>query len=131
MLTPDVLDVLVLPLGEKTKDEMRKTARSMGLPASERVESQEICFVEDRDYPRFISIITGAEEEPGPVLDEKGNAVGTHRGIHHYTVGQRKGLGIASPTPLYVTKIDAENNAVHVGPRDAAMSREFTVNEIN
>ncbi len=103
----------------------------MGLPAAERVESQEICFVEDKDYPRFISTVTGAEEEPGPILDENGNNIGTHRGIHRYTVGQRKGLGIASPTPLYVTKIDAAKNILHVGPREAAMSRDFTVSGIN
>jgi tRNA-specific 2-thiouridylase len=131
VLTPEVLDMLLLPLGERTKDEMRNMARAMGLPAAYRVESQEICFVEDRDYPRFISTVTGTEEEPGPILDEKGNTIGTHGGIHRYTVGQRKGLGIASPTPLYVTKIDAEKNAVHVGPREAAMSREFTVADIN
>jgi tRNA-specific 2-thiouridylase len=131
VLKPEVLDALFLPLGGRTKDEIREAARKMGLPAALRVESQEICFVENKDYPRFISTVTGAGEEPGPILDEKGKAIGMHGGIHRYTVGQRKGLGIASPTPLYVTKIDAEKNIVHVGPREAAMSREFTVSEIN
>lgn len=130
-LERDELDALLLPLGDYTKDEIRKIAREMGLPAAYRAESQEICFVEGRDYPRFISTITDKEEKPGPIVNEEGRKIGTHKGIHRYTVGQRKGLGIASPEPIYVTRIDADKNIVHVGPKEAAMSREFTVHEIN
>jgi tRNA-specific 2-thiouridylase len=131
VLTHEILSALLLPLGGWTKDEIRKKAHEMGLPAAEREESQEICFVEDRDYPRFISTVTGSEEKPGPIIDERGNELGKHGGIHRYTLGQRKGLGISSPTPLYVTGIDAEKNIVYVGPREAATAREFTVADIN
>ncbi len=131
VLDKDVLNVLLLPLGDYTKDEIRARAREMELPAAYRAESQEICFVEDRDYPGFISTITEAKDAPGPIIGAAGRTVGTHKGIHHYTIGQRKGLGISSPEPLYVTNIDVEKNTLHVGPKEAAMKREFTVGDIN
>jgi len=131
VLTHEILNALLLPLGEHTKDEIRQRARAMGLPAADREESQEICFVEDRDYPRFISTVTGKEETPGDIVDAEGQVVGTHRGIHRYTLGQRKGLGISSPAPLYVTGIDAESNTVRVGAKEDATSREFLVGSLN
>ncbi len=130
-LRREELDSLLLPLGNCTKNEIRKMARDMALPAAERPESQEICFVEGRDYSRFIRNLTGTEDRPGPIIDDGGRTLGTHGGIHRYTLGQRKGLGIASPEPLYVTKIDAANNTVFVGPKEAAMRREFAVRGIN
>lgn len=130
-LRPEELEALVLPLGDYTKEAVRETARELGLPAASRTESQEICFVEGRDYPGFIAALTGEKDRPGPIIDAEGRAIGSHRGIHRYTIGQRRGLGISLPEPLYVTGIDAEKNAVYVGSREAAMSREFTVCEVN
>jgi tRNA-specific 2-thiouridylase len=130
-LRPEELGALVLPLGSYTKEAVRKKARELGLPAARREESQEICFVEGRDYPGFIAALTGEEEKPGPIIDAEGRTLGSHRGIHRYTVGQRRGLGISSPEPLYVTGVDAEKNTVFVGPREAAMVREFAVGGVN
>lgn len=128
-LGQNVLERLMLPLGDYTKKDVRAKAKELGLPASERPESREICFIKDRDYAGFIEkLFTGVS---GPVLDMHGKTIGTHKGIHRYTIGQRKGLGVSSPYPLYVTGIDSVNNAVHVGPKDAAMLREFIVGDLN
>ena len=130
VLGNDTLKKLFLPLGSLTKDEVRARARELKLPACERPESQEICFVEQRDYAGFISPFIEAGE-PGPIVDKDGKRVGEHKGIHHYTVGQRRGLGISSASPLYVTMIDPKANAVHVGPREAAMKRLFYASDLN
>ncbi len=100
------------------------------LPAAYRAESQEICFVEDRDYAKFISTVESVDES-GPIVDEKGRKIGTHAGIHRYTVGQRKGLGVRSALPLYVTRIEPGKNTVYVGSREAAMKREFHAGQLN
>jgi tRNA-specific 2-thiouridylase len=130
-LRPEELKALLLPLGLYTKEAVRETARKLGLPAARRAESQEICFVEGRDYPSFIAALTGEKDRPGPIIDVQGRTLGSHKGIHRYTLGQRRGLGISSPEPLYVTGIDPEKNAVYVGPREAAVAREFAVGEVN
>ncbi|GAB4388499.1 MAG: tRNA 2-thiouridine(34) synthase MnmA [Thermodesulfovibrionales bacterium] len=130
-LRPEELARLVLPLGGLRKAQVREIAAALGLPAAKRPESQEICFVEAGDYPGFVSALEPSAEKPGPIYDMAGRRLGTHRGIFRYTVGQRKGLGLASPEPLYVARIDAAENAVFVGPREAALSREFAVGEIN
>jgi tRNA-specific 2-thiouridylase len=130
-LRREELHRLLLPLGAFTKEETRRRARAEGLPVTGRPESQEICFVEDNDYGGFIRSLNPEAHRPGPIVDEKGNTLGTHGGIYSFTVGQRKGLGISSPTPLYVTAIDAETGAVHVGPREGAMRGELTVGELN
>lgn len=125
------LDRLLLPLGGYTKGEIRAMARSLGLPASTRPESQEICFVEDRNYFKFINKLSPVAGSPGPLLDLDGKTIGTHKGIHNYTIGQRKRLGVQSQAPLYVINIDILKNSVSVGPREAAMAREFLVRNIN
>jgi tRNA-specific 2-thiouridylase len=130
-LRPEELGALLLPLGNYTKEAVRDKARELGLPAARREESQEICFVEGRDYPGFIAALTGEKDRPGPIIDAEGRTLGRHRGIHRYTVGQRRGLGISAPEPLYVTGVDAEKNTVFVGPREAAMAREFAVGGVN
>jgi len=103
MLTHDLLDRLLLPLGEKTKDEVREIAGELGLPSSRKKESQEICFVGGRDYVGFLEkAVKGAE---GPIIEaESGRILGSHRGIHSYTIGQRKRLGISTGRPLYVVR---------------------------
>ncbi len=132
VLGQDVLHRLVLPLGEKRKDEVREIARALDLPAAKRPESQEICFIEDKNYCRFIDHLMPEGRDGGPIVHvETGETLGMHRGIHSYTVGQRKRLGISSPEPLYVVKIDTRTGTVCVGPKEAAMIKEFTVEEIN
>lgn len=105
----------LLPLGDFTKREIRKMARQLGLTVAEKPESQEICFVTDNDYRRFLQERAGHRIEPGPFLDTEGNVVGTHEGIPYYTIGQRKGLGLAMGRPVYVVDIDVTRNAVIVG----------------
>ena len=121
---------LILPLGHYRKDEVRKIARDIGLPAAERSESQEICFVEEKNYLAFIEKFSPVKTEPGPILHPSGKVIGIHKGIYRYTIGQRKGLGISSPEPLYVVDTDIQRNTVSVGPREAAKKREFLVGEL-
>ncbi len=130
VLGREELNRLILPLGDKKKEEVRRIARELNLPAAERPESQEICFIEDRKYFKLLDNIAGPKE--GPIIDvETGKTLGTHKGIHNYTVGQRKRTGIATGSPLYVAKILPSENAVYVGPRESAMAREFLVENVN
>jgi tRNA-specific 2-thiouridylase len=131
VIDKEQLQRLRLPLGEHTKEQVRRIARSLRLPAADRPESQEICFIEDNDYCRFLETLSPALMRPGPVIGPDGRTIGTHLGIYRYTIGQRKGLGISSLEPRFVTKIDAMLNAVHVGSREDAMLREITAKEIN
>ena len=118
MLRGPVLGRLMFPLGEITKDEARDIARAESLPAADAVESQEICFVGESGYRDFLERNSAVERRPGPIYDADGLKVGTHEGYWRYTVGQRKGLGVAATEPLYVLRVDADRNAVWVGPRD-------------
>jgi len=131
VLTRDMLKRLILPLGNHKKDEVRKIAAEIGLPAANRPESQEICFVEDRKYISYIESLAAVAGRPGPIVDKSGRVIGTHKGIHGYTIGQRKGMGIPSPEPIYVVDIDFLKNTVCAGPREAAMRKEFFVDDLN
>jgi tRNA-specific 2-thiouridylase len=131
ILRQEELKRLILPLGYYRKDEIRKIAYKLGLPAANRHESKEICFIEERNYFKFIERLSPVAGKPGPILDMTGRVIGTHKGIHEYTIGQRKGLGISSPEPLYVVKIDALRNMVYVGPQEAAKKKEFFVKDLN
>lgn len=104
---------------------MRKIAQVLNLPAAKMAESQEICFIESKNYLNFIERLSSVTGKPGPIVDVTGKVIGTHKGIHGYTIGQRKGLGISSPEPLYVIKIDADRNTVFVGSQEAAQKKEF------
>ncbi len=125
------LERLLLPLGDYKKEDVRKIANNLGLPAAQRPESQEICFIEDRNYFKFIDNISQFTCGPGPIIDMNGKILGEHKGIYHYTVGQRKGLGISSQEPLYVTKIDAVKNIIYVGSKESAMMKEIEVDNLN
>jgi tRNA-specific 2-thiouridylase len=116
MLGQDELARLLLPLGEYTKEQVRALAHERGLSVADREESQEICFTTG-DYRRFLSAQPGVVFEPGPIVDVEGAVLGQHKGLPAYTIGQREGLGIAAPEPLYVLQIDTERNALVVGPR--------------
>lgn len=130
VLRPEDLGRLKLPLGGTIKKEVREIAGKLGLPAAARPESQEICFIEDRNYCGFLQGLTEAKE--GPIVDVlTGKILGRHKGIHLYTTGQRKRLGIATGEPLYVVKIDPSENTIFVGPKDSAMMKEFVAGGIN
>jgi tRNA-specific 2-thiouridylase len=130
-LTQAQLSRVMFPLGEMSKPEVREIARARGLAVAEKAESQEICFVPDGDYAGFIDRYLEAEgrgtEAPGAgeIVDARGRAVGSHAGVHRYTVGQRRGLGVAAERPLYVVQIDARRKRVVVGAEEELSSREF------
>jgi len=118
------------PLGEQTKDETRRMAAQFGLHTAEKPESQDLCLIEAHGSMRgFLEKYLAPK--PGDIVDRSGTVLGQHSGIHNYTVGQRKGLGIAAPHPLYVVKIDVGRNQVVVGDRDSAYYPECTVNRVN
>jgi len=131
VLTQEELGRLILPLGNFTKSNVRKIAEELHMQAAERSESQEICFIEGRNYLKFIDQLSPGRKDPGPIVDPNGKVIGTHTGIHGYTLGQRKGMGISSREPLYVVDIDIAKNTVYAGPREAAKKREFFVGELN
>jgi len=131
VLDQALLERLLLPLGELTKDEVRKIARSLNLPAADRPESQEICFVEDNNYNAFIEQLAPESVRPGPIISADGKVVGTHKGVYAYTIGQRKGLNVPSLQPHFVTRIDPRMNSIHVGLRDEAMSRQIHVRDMH
>jgi tRNA-specific 2-thiouridylase len=117
-----VLPRVLFPLGGLSKDEVRRRAGDLGLPVADKKESQEICFVPGNDYGAFLKRrLSGRGVEPGPIIDTDGRRLGTHRGLIHYTVGQRRGLGVAAGAPLYVLRIDGEKNTIVVG-EDAELS---------
>jgi len=136
-LTQDQLSRAMFPLGEMSKPEVREVAREHSLAVAEKSESQEICFVPDGNYAGFIDRYlesTGSvDQKPGEgeIVDAAGAVVGHHAGIHRYTIGQRRGIGIAGAQPLYVINIDAPNNQVVVGHRDDLLRQEFTAAGVN
>ena len=132
-LTQEHLSHALFPLGGFLKGEVRNIAASAGLPVSSRPESQEICFIPDNDYCRFLEEQTGTDLLPsrGPVVDVDGRQVGEHDGIHRFTIGQRRGLGIPSSAPYYVVGLEPETNTVRVGRRKDLARREFLVTDLN
>jgi tRNA-specific 2-thiouridylase len=130
-LRQEELKKLILPLGYYSKDEVRKIAHDLNRFPAKRTESQEICFIEGRNYFKFIEGFSSVAGKSGPVVDMSGQVIGTHKGIYGYTIGQRKGLGISSPRPLYVIRIDAQKNTVYVGSQEDAKKQEFFVDDLN
>ena len=114
-LREEQLRTLLLPLGDWAKDQARDLARAWSLPSAERAESQDVCFLRDGDYRRFLRARIPEAVRPGPILDAQGRYLGEHRGLPFYTVGQREGLGVAAPRPLYVMSLDVPGNALVVG----------------
>ena len=129
-LSQEVLATVLFPLGEQTKTETRRIATEFGLSVADKPDSQDLCLVEShgsmRDFlNKYIS------EKEGEIVDLSGKVLGKHQGIHHYTIGQRKGLGIAAADPLYVVKLDPVMNRVIVGDRDSAGSLDCSVTRLN
>lgn len=131
-LTQAQLARAIFPVGEMDKPSVRSHAEARQLPVAHKADSQEICFVPDRDQAAFVGRAAGQRmPTPGRIVDLTGQALGTHPGIHHFTVGQRKGLRLAVGVPLYVVAIDADSRDVVVGPRAALEQRQCTVGEVN
>ncbi|MGZ4197854.1 MAG: tRNA 2-thiouridine(34) synthase MnmA [Solirubrobacteraceae bacterium] len=126
-LSPESLARMRFPLGELTKPEVRELAASAGLPVAGKADSQDLCFMAGTDRARFLERHGGLGDRLGPIVDRDGRVLGRHRGQHRFTVGQRKGLGIAAGEPLYVIDKDAQTNHVVVGPREALQSSRVTV----
>jgi len=108
----------LFPLGEMPKTEVRERARGLNLPVAERPDSQDLCFIPDRDYRRFLKKYAPESFIPGPIVSRRGDVLGEHPGLAGFTIGQRKGIGVASPRPLYVLEIDPARNTLIVGPAE-------------
>lgn len=130
-MTQEQLKRTLFPLGELTKPQVREIAQREGFLNAKKHDSQDICFVPDGDYAAFIQEYTGKSYQPGPVYDVDGNKLGTHRGIIHYTIGQRKGLGLALGTPMYVKATDAEKNTVTLATNDQLFSSRVYAEHLN
>jgi len=129
--TPDQLDFLRFPLGGLTKAETRDLARDLGLAVAEKQDSQDICFVPDGRYSDVIEKLKPAAAEPGDIVHVDGRKLGRHEGIIRYTIGQRKGIGVAIGEPLYVVHLDAESRRVVVGPHEALATRALHLRDVN
>lgn len=130
-LTQEQLSRTLMPVGDYEKSQIREFALQAGLPVAHKQDSQDICFVPDHDYAAFITRETGKECPAGSFVDEEGNVVGKHRGIIHYTIGQRKGLGITAETPLFVKEIRPETNEVVLCRSESLFSKVCTVSNVN
>jgi tRNA-specific 2-thiouridylase len=140
-MTQKQLAAAMFPLGEMTKVEVREVARRIGLETAEKPESQEICFVPDGNYARFVEDYARSEMKQsshdysalsvGEIATTEGDVIGEHGGLHRYTIGQRRGIGIAAPDPLYVVKIDVPRNQLVVGKRSDLYQRTFIATGVN
>ena len=130
-LTQEQLGGALFPVGALPKQAVREQARTLGLAVAEKPDSQEICFIPDGDYAAFVARRDPSVARGGVVVDESGRELGSHGGIHRFTIGQRKGLGVASPMPLYVLKIDATDQRITVGPRSSLERTTFTIGDVN
>jgi tRNA-specific 2-thiouridylase len=135
-LTQEQLSRSIFPLGRLTKEQVRSIAREKRLPVAEKAESQEICFVPTKSYHDFIEayLVEQGTKPPNPageVVSTDGRVLGEHHGLHHYTLGQRKGLGVAAGTPLYVIELDPARNRVVVGRDEELYRRRCTVRDVN
>ncbi len=131
-LTQQQLQQIVFPLGEvESKDDVRRMARDFGLPVAEKSDSQEICFIPNDDYVAFLEGSGALIGVPGDIVHISGQTVGRHRGTHRYTIGQRKGLGIAWSEPLFVTAIDTERNVVIVGEQPNVFAKGLKAEDVS
>jgi tRNA-specific 2-thiouridylase len=130
-LTQDQLARAAFPVGHLDKDTVREHARRLNLHVTAKPDSQEICFVPDGDYAAFVERQAPDAARPGTIVDHDGRVVGTHAGVHRFTIGQRKGLGLSSTEPLYVLEIKPESAQIVVGGRDALGRTHLTASEVN
>jgi len=130
-LTQEQLAHTLMPVGAYSKDEIRRMAEEMGLQVAHKPDSQEICFIPDHDYARFIEGYTGKQAQPGHFVDRDGNILGEHKGIIHYTVGQRKGLNLALGRPVFVVEIRPETNEVVIGEAQDVFTDRLICGRLN
>ena len=130
-LTQEHLKHMLFPVGELEKPQVRAVAHEAGLGNADKLESQDICFVPDGDYASFIEQYTGQSSEPGDFVDKEGKVLGKHKGQIHYTIGQRRGLGISAPESLYVCGKSLDSNEVILGSKQDLMSNYCYINDIN
>lgn len=130
-LSQEQLSRTLFPVGNFTKKEVREKARRMGLPVAHRTESQEICFIPDKDYAGFLQERIPQAFQSGPVVDIEGHIIGQHRGVARYTIGQRKGMGIAASHPLYVIRILHDSNEIVVGPNEKLYHRNLLASQVH
>jgi len=130
-LDQEILSRVFFPLGALTKNEVREIALTRNLVNAKKGESQDICFVPDGDYGNFIEAYTGKSYPRGDILDLEGKVLGSHRGLIRYTLGQRRGLGVAVNEPIYVCAKDIKSNTVTLGPENALYSKTLAANNIN
>ena len=131
MLKQDQVDAACFPVGDMTKPDVRKIVADAGLPVRSKGESQEVCFVMEGTHGNWIDVRTLSTPGPGNIVDMSGKVLGRHAGIHHYTIGQRRGLGVASTQRLFVTRIDKDRNEVVLGCREDAMGSSMTVDALS
>jgi tRNA-specific 2-thiouridylase len=131
VLTQEKLKHALFPIGDFPKTEIRAIAERHGLPTASRKDSQDLCFLGGEDYRNFLQRNAAEMLTPGEILSRDGRSLGSHNGLANYTIGQRKGLGIASPVPLYVLGKNAVANTLIVGTQDELGSRELTARDVN
>jgi tRNA-specific 2-thiouridylase len=130
-LTPEQLAFIQFPLGNLTKPEVRRLARHFGLPVADKEESQEICFVGKGSYADFVAQRRPDVTQPGEIVTEQREVIGAHDGLVHHTIGQRRGIRIAGPSPLYVLELDANRNQLVVGDRARAVARQVEADGVS
>jgi tRNA-specific 2-thiouridylase len=130
-LTQEQLSRACFPVGTMSKDAVRDVARRLGLPVADKPDSQEICFVPDGDYAAFVEKTAGADDRSGAIVSRSGAVLGRHGGVHRFTVGQRKGLGIAAAEPMYVLQLLPSERTVVVGPRPELERTSLTASGVN
>jgi len=127
----DLLDRILFPVGGFQKSELRELARQAGIRTADKPDSQEICFIPDNDYGRFLKDYRGEQETAGELVDTAGNVLGHHSGYQHFTIGQRRGLGVTFGEPRFVVRIDSQTHQVVLGNREELGRRTLTANRLN
>ena len=128
----EIIDKVLFPLGKfENKEQIREIAKEHDLLTAKKPDSQEICFIPDDDYAGFLLRSGKVESKPGQIVNKEGKVLGTHKGLIHYTIGQRKGLGISNETPLYVIDLDTNNNRLIVGEEKDIYSKELCAKDLN
>ena len=130
-LTQEQLSHTLMPVGAYTKEEIRQIAQKLNLPVANKQDSQDICFIPDGDYATFIKEETGQTFAPGNFVDEEGKVLGQHKGIIHYTIGQRKGLGLTAATPLFVKELRPETNEVVITTSEGLFGKVCYIRDMN
>ena len=130
-LTQEQLSRTLMPIGNFKKEEVREKAKILGLPVAQRAESQEVCFIPDNDYVRFLRQRIPEAFRSGPIVDLENRVLGRHEGIAHFTIGQRRGMGIAAFQPLYVVSMQSDKNTIVIGPSDQLYKKTLLASRVN